>query len=156
MPTQTNPPPPPGHADKLDPDPERLEERAEVKEEAHREGRDIEEVQAEKEAQDGKLEEVMSQEEMVEKAKMDESPSASPEIGANANLGVSANGVAEKGRSSSSAEDKQAEQDHEEEEADNEEIDKWEPKPPKVGDVCYRALILPWTDCALSVSLCRS
>lgn len=154
MPTQTNPPPPPGHADKLDPDPERFEERAEVQEEAQREGRDIEEVQAEKEAQDGNLEEVMSQEEMVEKAQMNESPSASPEIGANANLGVSANGVAEQGRSSSSAEDKQAEQDHEE--TETEEIDKFEPKPPKVEHVCYGALILPWTDSALSISLCRS
>lgn len=131
MPTQTNPPPPPGHADQLDPDPERLEERAEVKEQAQREGRDIEEVQAEKEARDGNLEEVMSQEEMVEKAKMDESPSASPEIEAKTSMEKSSNGFGEQGTSSSIAKDKEAEEDREED-TDTEEIEKWEPKPPKV------------------------
>ncbi|KAI0031668.1 hypothetical protein K488DRAFT_51609 [Vararia minispora EC-137] len=109
--TQTNPPPQPGHADILNPDPLRLPEQQESKKTATKQGVSISEVQTHR----SHAERVARQKEMQAGAHQDESARSSEPMPNRRVRDVDVNAPADG-----------------DDGADVEDLDKWEPKPPKV------------------------
>ncbi|KAI0045124.1 alpha/beta-hydrolase [Auriscalpium vulgare] len=109
IPTQTNGPPPPGHADTLAPSPGRTVEHDVQRMQAAQQDMTVEQVQRESAVEEG----IQSQQEMLETAPPNESPSGSSRTQVSGNV-------------------RETEAEDRDPDIDLEELERWEPKPPKV------------------------